>query len=241
MGQSNIIRLTKDVEVHPNTVETPTILKKRAARERVEREEFGSVLKKGTLLREWHDSGRIIDGKKSPRTFTEQPDSRGYHRLIEDDAFEIVKPWEAKAQDFDFLLKAMCKGAFELPNFEPVYSDDAVAMTKLISNIASGGGASATGVAHILLPLEHAPTPYDQHSRWARLFPWHTQGGKLDGRGSILLYDTSYGRKRVPIGGTYSLCAHTYVGQDTAEMRMRGNHRGRCSKCGLDMSVDSSG
>lgn len=241
MQKYNIIRLTRDVEVFPNTVQPKDYDKRVSLRDYPKKEEYGSVLPKGTLLTEWHDSGRINTrtGQKSPRTFTEDMRNQGYHRKIPEDAFEVVNVYAPHWKDFEPLFKAMCHGIFSLPHFDPVWSDDAEGMTKLISNIAAAGGTGATGVSHIVLPNEFCPTPYDRNSRWARLFPNYTQGGNMSGDGLILLYDTTYGKSRTPIGGRYYMCEHEYIKQHTGREH-RGDHRGHCSKCGLDMSVDSS-
>ena len=211
MGRlSKIIRLTQDVKVHPGTGV-----------------DKGDYLLKGTLMRETNYS------KPDNMRYSEQPDGWGYSRPIPDGVWEPVNPLEPRHNDFQWLFDAMCRGAFPLPSFTPVFSDDAPGMTKLISNVASGGSSNATGVAHVHLPGT-------DRTRWARLFPWFTQRGAMDGRGYILLYDTSYGRGRVPIGGTYTLCEHEYNDQSTQYMKQRGDHRGYCTKCGLNMSVDSS-
>lgn len=243
MARFNIIRLTRNVEVFENTVKPADYEKRFARRERIPKEDYGSVLAKGTLMSEWHDSGRIRgDGMKAPRAFTEEPDGRqGYHRQIPTDAFEVVDPLNPQWADFDFLHRAMMYGAFPIPNLEVVWSDDPEGMTKLISAIAAGGGSGATGVGHVILtPPEGADLRQYEHTRWARAFPHYTQGGNMNGSGYILLYDVSYGKRRVPIAGRYALCKHEYVDLSTPERKQRGDHRGYCSKCGLNMSVDSS-
>ena len=243
MARFNIIRLTRNVEVHPNTVRPADYAKRAAKREYPKKEEYGSVLAKGTLMSEWHDSGRIRgDGTKAPRAFTEEPDGRqGYHREIPVDAFEVVDPLNPKWGDFDFLHRAMLYGAFPVPMTDMIWSDDPASMTRLISNIAAGGGSGVTGVGHVILtPPEDADLRQYEHTRWARAFPSYTQGGNMTGQGLILLYDVSYGHKRVPVAGRYALCKHEYVDQSTPERKQRGDHRGYCSKCGLNMSVDSS-
>ncbi len=218
---SAVVKLIQDVEVSSNSVTVPG------------QKERTNVLKKGQLLRAWPVSR---DGKTA---YTEQPDGWGYHRYLPAGSFEPYNVLEPKAVDFEWLLQALQRRCFYLPNFVPVMSDDAEGMRNLISSIASGGSSGATGVSHVILPPQPGEIRALEHSIWARLFPWYTQAGKLDGRGSILLYAPSYRKGVHPIGGTYSLCAHAYVKVPTGR-EQRGDHRGYCSKCGLNMSVDSS-
>lgn len=117
------------------------------------------------------------------------------------------------------------RGKVELPNF--VELDLAVG----IGCIAAGGGL------RVRQPVENAKLPKDTSTwgRWARYFLGVTQGGTLDGTGYVIWYGDN-GNGRV---GRFALCQHKKQGGSAAQSQ-RGYHPGHCTKCGLDMTVDSS-
>lgn len=68
-----------------------------------------------------------------------------------------------------------------------------------------------------------------------------TQGGNLTGDAVVLRYKPSWGKPDAPFARTarFRLCAHDSVRGANARPE-RGWHPARCSRCGLDMTVDSS-
>jgi hypothetical protein len=89
------------------------------------------------------------------------------------------------------------------------------------------------GVQHILLAGE-------AHTTWARAFVNHTQGGTFDGTGIVIWWRGQM--QRGPEGSQiarFALCKHQKQ-QGSGANPSRGWHPGKCTKCGLDMTVDSS-
>lgn len=116
-------------------------------------------------------------------------------------------------------LNPIINGDSLLPNFK-----EETNLAKAINSLAGSGGMSYQGNA--LLP--------DRHKPWARYFLNTTQSGALDGTGTVMIYDHG-GKGRV---GTFAICEHTTVPLPGANPS-RGWHACKCSKCGLDLSVDS--
>lgn len=74
------------------------------------------------------------------------------------------------------------------------------------------------------------------YAGWARYFHNRTQRGSADGTAIVLVYN---GGSDGAYAATVAICQHTKVAGPGANPQ-RGWHPGHCSKCGLDMSVDSS-
>lgn len=83
--------------------------------------------------------------------------------------------------------------------------------------------------------------PGDQHhGEQAMALMDRTQGGQLTGSATVLRYLSNWGPKDAvrPRTAKFKLCDHAKVTGAGANPQ-RGWHPGRCSKCGLDMTVDS--
>ena len=151
-------------------------------------------------------------------------DNGGWQQPINNLQFEEHPPltW----RDFPALCEFYFNGHGQLPNLK--VADDA---DRFLDTIACGGSlAPWPKVAHIKLPG-------DQYSRWARAFLPLTQGGQHDGKGYLIAYN-GFGRKG-PRLFTFALCDHAVVTGAGARPE-RGWHPARCSRCGIDLSVDSS-
>ncbi len=173
----------------------------------------------------------------SPLLVGSRPDGYGWHVEVMRDQIE-ANPAIGWA-DFDTYLGYVLAGKTVLPNIEPLDIEEGVNL------IACWGGASTEpGLKSILLP----PAMDDRnYPRWARVLLSRTQGGKLDGIGVAMVYRMKLGNppadaiskfENVPAIVRFAICKHEK--KDGAGARHeRGWHPGRCSKCGLDMTVDS--
>ena len=118
------------------------------------------------------------------------------------------------------------RGKVLIPNFEELPLEVGVA------TIASGGGLTTiSGVNNAKFAGSNS-----SWGHWARYFLSTTQGGGYTGEGYVMFYDGGKGRV-----AKFAICKHEYVNTGSPERERRGYHSGYCSKCGLDMSVDSSG
>lgn len=132
-------------------------------------------------------------------------------------------------RDFDQLLAFYLSGHAYMPNCQTIDTEEA------LERIACGGGLTAPyGVSHARLP---------HHKRegwpgWARVFVSHTQGGAFDGRGYAIAYRGASARENFRRIYTFALCAHD-VKPGRGARPTRGWHPAHCTRCGLDMSVDS--
>lgn len=124
-------------------------------------------------------------------------------------------------------LAPIMAGKAELPNMKELSLEQGIAA------IACGGGMLARpGVEYVKIPGSQRMSGV-----WARYFLIATQGGSFDGTGYVIWYDSS---KHPAVGrvAKFAICDH--VKEDGAGAdHSRGWHPGRCTKCGLDMSVDS--
>lgn len=74
--------------------------------------------------------------------------------------------------------------------------------------------------------------------KWnVRYFLDYGQGGGLHGSGIVAWTEWKDGAMR-PVGMTFAICDHTPV-EGAGANHSRGWHPASCSKCGLDMSIDS--
>ena len=120
-------------------------------------------------------------------------------------------------------LLPIMRGAVALPNPEPIEGD--LAATILHYAMQSN--------CCVLLPGE-------SQKKWNVSFGLdHGQGGQLEGSG-IVAWSGWDNAKRAycATGLRFAICKHTKVDDPGAD-HSRGWHPGRCSKCGLDMTVDS--
>lgn len=154
-------------------------------------------------------------------------DGHGFARKPEDLHYEVnpALTW----RDFDTLLAFYLRGGAPLPNLGAIDVADGL---RYIA--ASGGLGVWPTIATVKVPGDKS-----NWGTWARVFLGYTQGGKLDGTGCLIAYqrkgDTS---PHGPIW-RFKLCDHSVVTGSGARPQ-RGWHPARCSRCGLDLTVDSS-
>lgn len=152
--------------------------------------------------------------------------SRGYP----DDELEAA-PERKRGDPYDFKTEIVPRAQGAIP-WEHVEPAD---LTWTLSTIARCAGWQAyAGVASVKKPGDHHPS-------WARIFLHQLQGGGYNGEAHALVWENSRdGKVAMPSAWKLSICKHEIVDCSTPDGRMRGWHPKYCSKCGLDMSVDSS-
>lgn len=157
---------------------------------------------------------------------TSQLDGMGFKRKVEDLDLEC-NPALSSA-DFGALFEYYLRGRAQLPNLVPL---ETLAGLRVIT---SWGGALAwPGLASVKLPGAHYTT-------WARVFLGYTQGRQLDGKG-YLIANKREGAVANSEGGpvwSFRLCDHA-VQVGAGANPSRGWNPARCTRCGLDLSVDS--
>lgn len=132
-------------------------------------------------------------------------------------------------RDFDALLAFYLSGHAHMPNCTPIDTEEALQI------IACGSGLSSPyGVSHVRLP---------HHKRegwpgWGRVFISHTQDGAFDGKGYVIAYKSSGHTERFHRIYRFALCDHDVKAGRNARPS-RGWHPAHCTRCGLNMSVDS--
>jgi len=121
-------------------------------------------------------------------------------------------------------IEPIMKGEVPLPNPEPIEGNLA-AHILYYSSMQSG--------RCVLLPGETS-------KKWnVSFFLDKGQGGQLEGSGIVAW--TCWDHEKRDSGATglrFAICKHTKVDGPGAN-HSRGWHPGKCSKCGLDMTVDS--
>jgi hypothetical protein len=116
-------------------------------------------------------------------------------------------------------LMPIIEGKIALPNARPIETDVGAAILHY-HKMHSG---------QALLP---------QGKKWnVRFFLDYTQGGSLTGAGIVAWTDWKDGAYRA-VAMTFAICDHKAV-EGAGANHSRGWHPASCSKCGLDMSVDS--
>ncbi len=78
------------------------------------------------------------------------------------------------------------------------------------------------------------------HLNQCRYFLLEGQGGGLTGEGYALFSRWHQGQSHVRLVQV-AICDHKVKSTSTRDECMHGWHKSHCTKCGLDMSVDSSG
>ncbi len=126
--------------------------------------------------------------------------------------------------DLEKDLVPIIKGKIQIPNYEEI------PLEKGVANISAGGGLATVEGINNAKP----PGSKSNWGHWARYFLMRTQGGGYDGTGYVMFWDKSKGRI-----GHFAICVHKKIDSPGAN-HQRGWHPGRCEKCGLDMTVDSS-
>lgn len=126
-------------------------------------------------------------------------------------------------KEFPAILDQIMAGKIELPNFKELPLESGVA------TIAAGAGLLAKpDVMNAKIPGSNSTWGH-----WARYFLDREQGGRLNGEGYVIWWDNSKGHV-----GEFAICEHSMV-EGMGANHVRGWHPGHCSRCGLDMSVDS--
>jgi hypothetical protein len=113
-------------------------------------------------------------------------------------------------------LRPIIEGKVALPNAEPIQSD------------------VGSSILHYReMHCGTAVLPGGKKEWNARFFLDYGQGGGLHGSGIVLYWQNSKG-----VAASFAICDHKPVEGGGAN-HSRGWHPASCSKCGLDMSVDS--
>lgn len=163
-----------------------------------------------------------IGARGNPDFAASQMDGYGYSAKVADMEMERHPPltW----QDFPDLLKFYLNGGAQLPNLQLADQRQG------LNAIAAGAGMTAwPKIAHVQLPGA-------SYTTWARVFLSYTQSGAVDGSGYLLAY--ARGPQDMPQVWRFALCAHTKATGAGARPE-RGWHPGNCTRCGLNMTVDS--
>lgn len=181
-------------------------------------------IKAGTLMYSWALGGH----RKMPVgiELSVWPSGQGVNLDVPRDQIEGPNP-EPKAGEFAELIAYYLRGSDVPPNLiigSPETLDDD--LDGLAHNWGEYGGG------RVKVPGD---TGYGQIAMVA--LP-KTQGGALTGEAKVLFYSPKWG-KQGPRTAKFKLCDHAHVAGASANPS-RGWHPGRCSKCGLDMTVDSS-
>jgi hypothetical protein len=128
-----------------------------------------------------------------------------------------------KGYSFDDDLKPIVEGKVPLPNIEDIDP------LRFLNDLAS--------VGHGWTP-KWGYSSIDGRKQWTQFYLSGGQGGGLNGQGYAVRYGSSYPTP-APRVMRFAICKHEFNGTGTAEQSRRGWHPGHCSKCGLDMTVDS--
>lgn len=125
----------------------------------------------------------------------------------------------SKRYTLDTDLQPIIDGNVALPNVKPVETD-----------------IGATILHYREMHCGHAMLP--QGKKWnVRFFLDYGQGGQLYGSGMVAWSEWKDGAHRA-VGMKFAICDHMPV-EGAGANHSRGWHPASCSKCGLDMSVDS--
>lgn len=186
----------------------------------------------GQLLFPWRASRpNDIPGGTVPLTV--RPDGWGGMILAPHDRMERVD--QPKAAELPQLLEFYLSGGAQIPNFEPGTPEK---LELHLDNMACSAGMTVrAGVCNIRLPKADSNISGHQVTTWARAFLGMTQGGSLDGTGMLLLY-CGFGNPDRLRTATFAICKHEVVKGANARPE-RGWHPAHCSKCGMDLTVDS--
>ncbi|HVM91353.1 MAG TPA: hypothetical protein VMT67_01005 [Terriglobales bacterium] len=119
------------------------------------------------------------------------------------------------------------------------------ARARLFLNTSQSGGY--TGQAHALV-YESSANRYPQNLRDAvvnaAVKATHNPKEPVGNLAAAVLEmeATPYHKREcaLPSAWLLSICKHEVIDSSTAESRMRGWHPARCSKCGINLSIDSS-
>ncbi len=184
-------------------------------------------IKAGTLLFPWRAHSSTV-----PHGFvevTEEPGGWGVRIVILRDELELSPA--PRWQEFDALLRYFMAGSVTPPNLREGTDESLKAD---LSGLAHRGALGATMIGgRILLP--GSVTPFGET---AFALCDRTQGGNLTGEARVLIYRPTWKPITEPMTAQFSLCVHEVV-QGAGARPSRGWRPAHCSKCGLDLSVDS--
>ena len=142
---------------------------------------------------------------------------------------DLTQPTKRRGFSIDDDLMPLMRGKAMLPNFEELPLDHGIA------TIAAGGCLLAQpGVMNAKIPGSTS-----SWGHWARYFLATTQGGLFDGTGYVIWYASEGGHGKGHVG-RFAICDHKKEGTGSVEQSRRGYSPGFCTKCGLDLTVDSS-
>lgn len=193
------------------------------------------LVKAGTLLFPWR-AGMHAKVPGNCESVSATPSGWGRMLQVPCDQLESNPP--ALAKDFAQLLEFYLDAGDLLPNLE---LGTAETLEADLQTISYGSQLSMTG-RRIMLP--HDTPGADDHAKrssWAKAFVSYTQGGQLDGRGVLLIHKPGWNGNHppeFPRTGRFKLCDHQPVVGAGANPQ-RGWHPAHCSKCQLDLTVDS--
>jgi hypothetical protein len=140
------------------------------------------------------------------------------------DAATLTSKRNGYSLDIDLL--PIVKGEVEVPNFEPAD------LARTVNNIAACGHS-------MLAQWGWAKT--EAGKNWAQFFltpapMGNANIGSFDGAGYVMIYSS---RNEGPVVGRFAICKHEFK-MGAGANPSRGWRPGSCTKCHLDMTVDSS-
>jgi hypothetical protein len=160
------------------------------------------------------------------------------HYAVEDVTLAPAREYGRKGYDLREDLTPIMTGLTAVPNFKPHEGDP----LDFLNGLTLGGQWTAPNAGYAKVYHEG-----QEHSGWAKYFLRTTQGGQFDGTGDVIIYASprwskDAAGKQIKSGGAiighFAICKHEKVEHAGANHR-RGWHPGHCSKCGLDLTVDS--
>lgn len=132
-------------------------------------------------------------------------------------------------KDFPALMHYYLSGHDRLPNLKSADTE------RTLNTIACGGNLAVwPSVATVKLPDNRSGW-----GTWARVFMSYTQGNQMAGNGYLIAYKSMSSQPdKFHRCWTFALCDHAFKA-GAGGNPSRGWNPGYCTRCGLDMSVDS--
>lgn len=137
--------------------------------------------------------------------------------------------------DEDFL--PLMRGALMLPNFEPIPHWEALRSSIWLYGRTIEQVQSERGNFKVRCKAWVASEPRE-HKGDAIYYLTCGQGGGYTGEGVVVLIAGYQNGPDSIVTGRFAICKHESV-EDPGANHSRGWHPAHCSKCGLDLSVDS--
>lgn len=138
---------------------------------------------------------------------------------------------QPKASEFELLLQHYGEGLAPLPNAK---MHEPATFCADLDRIAYAGGPGRLIGRRAQMP--------GFEPEFATIWANVTQGGRYDGTGFLIFYLAPWSRaarQGLQRFASFKICDHAVVKGASANPS-RGWHPAQCSKCGLDMTVDSS-